>query len=168
LSERRFVIRTLLRWLRSRPRSYLTPSPNGTPRATNENQWLPKSRRLRPRTTSVRSGKVITTVSGTPPNSVRRLMPLIPLRHPGTSLPATEGQGSSRDAPAGGAQHTQKSNNNAGALRLFWKRPPVPSRPISGSTGRLIFPATVARLVSFSARGDLGPGFWKAAVNFLR
>ena len=37
--------------------------PNGIPRATNKT--LPKSRRLRPRTTSVRSGKVITAVNGT-------------------------------------------------------------------------------------------------------
>jgi hypothetical protein len=76
LSERWFVIRTLLRWLRSRPRSSLTPSPNGIPRATNKKQTLPKLRRLRPRMTSVRSGNVITTVSGTPQNWLRRLMPL--------------------------------------------------------------------------------------------
>jgi hypothetical protein len=76
LSERWFVIRSLLRWLRSRPRSSLTSSPNGIPRATNKKQTLRKSRRLRPRTTSVRSKKVITTVRGTPPNSVRQLMPL--------------------------------------------------------------------------------------------
>jgi hypothetical protein len=68
--ERQMVryILSLLRWLRSRPRSSLTPSPNGIPRPTNKKQRLPKSRRLR-RTT-------ITTASGTPPNSVRRRMPL--------------------------------------------------------------------------------------------
>jgi hypothetical protein len=68
LSERWFVMRTLLRWLWPRPRLSLTLSPNGTPRATNKKQTLPKSQRLRPRTTSLRSGKVITTVSGTPPS----------------------------------------------------------------------------------------------------
>jgi hypothetical protein len=76
LSKRRFVIRTLLRWLRSRPRSSLTPSRNGIPRVTNKRQVLQKSRRLRPKTTPVRSRKVITTVTGTCPKSVRRLMPL--------------------------------------------------------------------------------------------
>jgi hypothetical protein len=35
---------TLLKWLRSRPRSSLTPSRNGIPRATNKTH--PKSRRL--------------------------------------------------------------------------------------------------------------------------
>ena len=90
LSARWFVIRTLLRWLHSRPRSSLMPSPNGIPRATNKT--LPKSRRLRPRTTSVRSGTDITAVNRTPPNSVRRLMPLR------------------------GRQRTRRYNNNAGAL----------------------------------------------------
>jgi len=36
--KRRFVMPTLLRWLRTPPSSFLTPSPNGTPQATNENQ----------------------------------------------------------------------------------------------------------------------------------
>ena len=78
-----------------RPRSSLTPSPNGILRATNKT--LPKSRRLRSRTTSERSGKVITTVSRTPPNSVKRLMSLR------------------------GRQRTPSYNNNAGALAIFWK-----------------------------------------------
>jgi hypothetical protein len=70
--------------------------PNGIPRATNKT--LPKSPRLRPRTTSVRSGKVITAVSGIPPNSVRRLMPLR------------------------GRQRKRRYNNNAGAQRFFGNR----------------------------------------------
>jgi hypothetical protein len=73
LSKRRFVMRTLHRWLRPRSGSSLTPSPNGTPPATNKIQALPTSRRLRPRTTSVRSGKVTTTVSETCPTSITPL-----------------------------------------------------------------------------------------------
>ena len=46
MSKRRFVMRTLLSWLRSRPGSSWTPSPNGTPRATNQNHTFPKSRRM--------------------------------------------------------------------------------------------------------------------------
>src|SRR5262249_41759206 len=42
-------------------------------------------------------GKVMTTVSRTPPNSVRRLLPLTR------------------------RQRTRRSNNNAGALTIFWK-----------------------------------------------
>jgi hypothetical protein len=87
LSARRFVIRTLLRWLRSRPRSSLTPSPNGIPRATNKT--LPKSRRLRPRTPSACPGRVIITVTGMRPNSVRRLMPLRG-RNPSSSFATDE------------------------------------------------------------------------------
>jgi hypothetical protein len=60
LNKRQFVMRTLLRWRRSRPRSSLTRFPNGTPLAANNNQLLLK----RPRT------RVIITVSGIPPNSV--------------------------------------------------------------------------------------------------
>ena len=46
-------------WLRSPPRSSWTPCANGTPRATNKTQELPKPRRLRPTTAS-------------PSNSLRR------------------------------------------------------------------------------------------------
>ena len=111
MSERWFVTRSLLRWLRSRPRSSLTPSPNGIPRASNKNQALPKSLRLRPRTTSERSGKVITTVSRTPPNPVRRLMSLR------------------------GRQRTRRYNNNAGALTIFWKSGGPTFRKIAAEKG---------------------------------
>jgi hypothetical protein len=83
--------------------------PNGIPRATNKT--LPKSPRLRPRTTSVRSGKVITAVSGIPPNSVRRLMPLR------------------------GRQRTRRYNNNAGAQRFFGIRVGRLFRKIAAENG---------------------------------
>ena len=50
------------------------------PARNQKKQMLPKSQPLRPRTTSVHSGKVIITASGTPPNSVRRLMEHKPLK----------------------------------------------------------------------------------------
>ena len=44
------------------------------PPATHKNQVLPKARWLRPKTTSVRSRKIIIMVSGTPPTSLTTLM----------------------------------------------------------------------------------------------
>jgi hypothetical protein len=76
LSKRRFVIRTLHRWLRPRSGSSLTPSPNGTPRETNRVPTVQKLRRLRQRTTSARSGRATTTVTGTHPNLISRPKPI--------------------------------------------------------------------------------------------
>ena len=65
MSKRRFVTRTLLSWLRSRPRLSWTPSRGGTPRATNQIHTFPKSRQMgrqSPRTSPMLLMELLRTV----------------------------------------------------------------------------------------------------------